>query len=1203
MQIFIKDFNNTILSLDVEPSDNIVSLKKIIENILGYFPSLQDLSFSGHNLNNFSTLSDYNIQAEATLNLNLNPNNLISSSHGAFAAFNDEGAVITWGGADSGNSSFGGDSSSVSDQLNSDVLEITGAGSAFSALKTDGSVVFWGNLDYFGDITHLENDLSSGVEKIVSNGYAFAAIKEDGSVITWGSEYGGDSSSVINQLSSSVKEINSENTWAFAALKEDGSVVTWGDSNYGGNSSHISDLLTSGVTKISATNGAYAALKDDGSVVTWGSVDNEVTTTNVSENLTGITEIFSNQGIFELSSDSSVLTYGAFAALKDDGSVVTWGSSETGGDISWFKSQILSKVTDIISTRSAFAAIKENGSVITWGRSNEGGNSSSVEEFLTSGVVKIVSTLESFAAIKEDGSVITWGNENKGGDSSHVAAELSFGVKDIVATNGAFAAIKEDNTVVTWGSSSKGGDISEVVSLANASGGDWNQSVKTIEANSGAFSVFAEFPTGNSVISSWGDPDSGIKGSVSQWSVGDYTDPISGETVQVGGALTFFENNPLKTQYSEYQYISWQEAGFTAPPPEQIVTQGLLNYYNDETQEYVTLLTGGYSPPSVSWIREDGTNKIVNGTDDPLEILRGDSGNDILTGGQGDDIFSLPSGNNFITDLGGTDGLETELLLISQNASLKATNIKGFVAMEGSSNDGSAYLYASPDSATIDLSNSSSNQLSGYNIYGHDGDDDLTGSTGNDNIIGGGGNDNLTGGEGNDIFGVNSGTDLITDLKTGDSLVVNANARATAIVVDDFIATNKTRNESDNSVVLSISNPNTEIIDVSEAKGKQGFAIFPASDSLNIKGSDMQDSVFLDDYDIYEGDIDLGGSLDYLTIFDPSLNFSLEFLNDNNLKNVEQIEVVENPQNTNNINGVSLNLNNQTENLNISSNDGNDEIYSGVGNNLIQTFEGNDFIQSNGGADNIISYSGNDVIKLVGNKYYSNGLSAHNSSSQNQQGTGEKIGVGGYIELESVIAGGDGVDRIELGSENEAFFLHNSISNFHSVVPVSTDYNGDSGIFRFHSIEEIFADEGDDIIDLTSPDYSLINLEIMVDGGSGNDVIWGSDANETLRGGSGNDKIFGGIGTDVLIGGEGADEFQFTKTSTNSTITDFDINSGDTLSFFNKGGVNFDKETVEILDSILKISYGTDVNDFVNINLSNTLLTSSEILDSINIII
>ena len=125
----------------------------------------------------------------------------------------------------------------------------------------------------------------------------------------------------------------------------------------------------------------------------------------------------------------------------------------------------------------------------------------------------------------------------------------------------------------------------------------------------------------------------------------------------------------------------------------------------------------------------------------------------------------------------------------------------------------------------------------------------------------------------------------------------------------------------------------------------------------------------------------------------------------------------------------------------------------------------------------------------------------------------------------------------------------------------------------------------------------------MVDGGSGNDVIWGSDANETLVGGSGNDKIFGGIGTDILTGGAGADEFQFTKTSANSTITDFDINSGDTLNFFNKGGVNFNKETIEILNGILHISYGTEVNDFIDINLGNISLTASDILDSINIII
>ena len=69
---------------------------------------------------------------------------------------------------------------------------------------------------------------------------------------------------------------------------------------------------------------------------------------------------------------------------------------------------MLSGVTEIVSTRGAFAALKDDGSVYTWGNSNEGGNSSSVREFLSSEVIKIVSNSESFAAIKRDGSVYTW---------------------------------------------------------------------------------------------------------------------------------------------------------------------------------------------------------------------------------------------------------------------------------------------------------------------------------------------------------------------------------------------------------------------------------------------------------------------------------------------------------------------------------------------------------------------------------------------------------------------------------------------------------------------------------------------------------------------------------------------------------------------------------------------------------------------------
>ena len=53
------------------------------------------------------------------------------------------------------------------------------------------------------------------------------------------------------------------------------------------------------------------------------------------------------------------------------------------------------------------------------------------------------------------------------------------------------------------------------------------------------------------------------------------------------------------------------------------------------------------------------------------------------------------------------------------------------------------------------------------------------------------------------------------------------------------------------------------------------------------------------------------------------------------------------------------------------------------------------------------------------------------------------------------------------------------------------------------------------------------------------------DANETIKGGDGDDELFGGAGANVLAGGLGADEFQFTMTSTNDSVTDFTAAEGD----------------------------------------------------------
>ena len=91
-------------------------------------------------------------------------------------------------------------------------------------------------------------------------------------------------------------------------------------------------------------------------------------------------------------------------------------------------SALSSGVSKIFSSEFAFAALKEDGSVVTWGSSNSGGDSSGVATSLTSGVSQIFSNRYAFAALKEDGSVVTWGADSYGGDSSSVSSSLSSGV-------------------------------------------------------------------------------------------------------------------------------------------------------------------------------------------------------------------------------------------------------------------------------------------------------------------------------------------------------------------------------------------------------------------------------------------------------------------------------------------------------------------------------------------------------------------------------------------------------------------------------------------------------------------------------------------------------------------------------------------------------------------------------------------------------
>jgi alpha-tubulin suppressor-like RCC1 family protein len=409
----------------------------------------------------------------------------VSANLEAFSVLREDGRVFVWGRYGSG-----GDATfHLRDLKNVRSLSETPYrnGLVFTVIYEDGSVLSYGASDVLGANSSSVENLLTNTDRVFHNGYSNIGLTTDNRLVGWGSElYGGNTR--LN-LTSNVKSMH-QNLGAYAALLENGTVVPFGFASFGGEISPSTQLKLINVMDIASSLSGFAALKQDGSVVTW---PDSISTTPDQEDLSRLFNV------------EKVVAANEFVAVTKEGGVVAWGgilgdSQIIDGELvfmeQWLEMQ--ENVEDVVANGSAYAVIYQDRSVKTFGYNDYGADDDAVSSELVN--VKSVVALNNtatgaFAALRYDGTVVTWG-VGPAADSAQVASEL-INVKEIFHNNYAFSALREDGSVITWGDDLRGGDSSAVKNeLTN---------VKTIYATTEAFAALKN----DGSIVTWGNPEKG----------------------------------------------------------------------------------------------------------------------------------------------------------------------------------------------------------------------------------------------------------------------------------------------------------------------------------------------------------------------------------------------------------------------------------------------------------------------------------------------------------------------------------------------------------------------------------------------------------------------------------------------------------------------------------------------------------------------
>lgn len=337
-----------------------------------------------------------------------------------------------------------------------------------AALQADGSVEVTESDFTKGDFAKVADQLKSGVRELVATTHhGFAALKENGDVVGWG-EYG-DTSGIQSQLHNVTKLVANETS--LAALKADGSIVYWGFWTSGGKPNPWRDSVLSGTSEIGkfkdvvAFGDTFFATSEKGELYSFGWGRSP----------------WSGRTIYNLKQVVQTGSINAFMLIDADGTAEGggWIQEKCAGQEHTFKNDVVLKnISDVVASNRAFAALKPDGSVVSWGLSCDNDSFAKVAPQLQSGVVSLVaSNVGGFAALKSDGSVICW-SEN------YAYTPVEKDAVKVFANVGAFVALLKDGKVKTWGDAKYGGVLGFDQEFALRFGGvvDITKSIDTFVA-------------------------------------------------------------------------------------------------------------------------------------------------------------------------------------------------------------------------------------------------------------------------------------------------------------------------------------------------------------------------------------------------------------------------------------------------------------------------------------------------------------------------------------------------------------------------------------------------------------------------------------------------------------------------------------------------------------------------------------------------